>query len=162
MGKLTHRTRPGCTYFVTTKTWANRAIFHVVENAEVLTQTILRYGEQGAYLLHEFVVMPNHLHLMLTPGRETTLEKAMQLIKGGSSHQIHWERGNKMQIWQSGFHEWTVRDEKDYRAKVEYIRMNPVEARLVERPEEWLYGSTSGRFLLDPMPAELASGAKAR
>jgi putative transposase len=161
MGKLTHRTHPGCTYFVTTKTWANRAVFQVTENAEILVQTLFRYRDQGAYLLHEFVVMPNHLHLMLTPGRETTLEKAMQLIKGGSSHQIHQRRGHKMQIWQSGFHEWTVRDEKDYRAKVEYIRMNPVEARLVERPEEWLYGSANGRFSLDPMPAALASGAKA-
>jgi putative transposase len=161
MGKLTHRTHPGCSYFVTTKTWANRAIFHVTENAEILVQAILRYREQGAYLLHEFVVMPNHLHVLLTPGRETTLEKAMQLIKGGSSHQIHEQRDHTMQIWQSGFHEWTVRDEKDYRAKVEYIRMNPVEARLVERPEEWFYGSANGRFPLDPMPEELTSGAKA-
>src|SRR3990172_11182341 len=128
MGKLTHRTHPGCTYFITTKTWANRAIFHVTENAEILVQAIFHYHDQGAYLLHEFVVMPNHLHLMLTPGRETTLENTMQLIKGGSSHQIHQQRGHKMQIWQSGFHEWTVRDEKDYQAKVEYIRTNPVEA----------------------------------
>ena len=161
MGKLTHRTHPGCTYFVTTNTWANRAVFHVAANAEILVQAIFHYREQDAYLLHEFVVMPNHLHLMLTPSQETTLEKAMQLIKGGSSHQIHQERGHKMQIWQSGFHEWTVRDEKDYRAKVEYIRMNPVEARLVERPEEWLYGSANGGFRLDPMPRELTSGAKA-
>jgi len=94
--------------------------------------------------------MPNHFHLLVTPGETTTLEKAVQLIKGGSSHQIHLERGNKMEIWQKGFHDWTIRDAGDYRAKVEYIRMNPVRARLVTRTEEWVFGSASGSYPLDP------------
>ena len=34
-----------------------------------------------------------------------------------------------MEIWQIGFHDWTIRDGEDYRAKVRYIQMNPVEAR---------------------------------
>jgi len=83
MGKLTHRTAPGCSYFVTTKTWQNRELFRVSENAEILVQCILGYRNRGAYQLHEFVVMPNHLHLLLTPADDTSLEKAMQLIKGG-------------------------------------------------------------------------------
>ena len=106
--------------------------------------------------------MPNHLHLLLTPGSETSLEKAMQLIKGGSSHEIHKHRGNNIQIWSSGFHEATIRDEEDFMARQHYIRMNPVEAGLVARPEDWAHGSASGKFELDVLAGGVSSGAKAR
>ncbi|MCU1341227.1 MAG: hypothetical protein JWN92_650 [Candidatus Acidoferrum typicum] len=96
--------------------------------------------------------MPNHFHLLVTPGATTTLEKAVQLIKGGSSHEIHAQRGNKIEIWQTGFHDWTIRDGEDYRSKVRYIHMNPVQARLVERPEDWAFGSANGKFLMDRVP----------
>jgi len=93
---------------------------------------------------------------------ENTLEKSMQLIKGGSSPEIHLKHGGNVQVWQPGFHEWTVRDEKDFRSKREYIPLNPVEAVLVERPEEWPYSSAAGRYELDGMPESLrTSGAKA-
>jgi putative transposase len=161
MARLTHRTAPECTYFVTTKTWENRTIFQVAENAEILIKCMLEYRDRGAYLLHEFVVMPNHLHLLLSPGDETSLEKAMQFIKGGSSHRIHQERENKIQIWSSGFHEATIRDAEDFEARRHYIRMNPVEAGLAARPEDWAYGSASERFALDLVPVRASSGAKA-
>ena len=161
MGRLTHRTAPGFTYFVTTKTWQNRAIFQVAKNAEILIQCMLDYRNEAFYLLHEFAVMPNHLHLLLTPGSDTSLEKAMQLIKGGSSHEIHRQRENKIQIWSPGFHEATIRDAKDFEARRRYIQTNPVKAGLAERPEHWAYGSASGAIALDVMPARLSSGAKA-
>jgi len=164
MGRLTHRTAPGCTYFVTTKTWQSHAIFQVPETAEILIECLSSYRDKGAYLLHEFVVMADHLRLLLTPGRETSLEKALQLIKGGSSHEIHIRRGNKTQIWHAGFHEQTVRDASDYRNKAEYIRMNPVHRSLVEKPEDWPHSSASSSFKLDATPDQfnmLSSGAKA-
>jgi putative transposase len=122
------------------------------------------YKDRGAYLLHEFVIMPNHLHLLLTPAQATRLEKAVQLIKGGSSHQIHKRRGNKIEIWQQGFHDWAVRDFNDWQTRVEYIRLNPVRAKLVPKPEDWPYSSATGTFPLDSTPAkylQLASAAKA-
>jgi putative transposase len=164
MSRLTHRTALGCTYFVTTKAWQSHAIFQVSENADILIECLLRYREKGAYLLHEFVVMPDHVHLLLTPGVETSLEKAMQLIKGGSSHEIHVRCRKKSEIWQPGFHEQTIRDASDYRNKAEYIRMNPVYRHLVEKPEEWPHGSGSRRFNVDAAPHQFqghASGAKA-
>jgi putative transposase len=161
MGRLEHRTAPGCTYFVTTKTWQNRTVFQVKGNAEILIGCMLEYRDKGAYLLHEFVVMPNHLHLLLTPGKDTSLEKAVQFIKGGSSHKSHQQRENKMQIWSPGFHEATIRDERDFEARQRYIWMNPVEAGLSVRPEDWAYSSASTRLGLDSMPDRVSSGAKA-
>jgi putative transposase len=152
MGRLQHRTSPACTYFVTTKTGQNRALFKVAEVADIVVNRVFECRDNGAYLLHEFVVMADHLHLLLTPGDATTLEKAMQLIKGGSSFNIHQLRSHAMQVWLPGFHDWTIRDSADYQAKREYTRMNPVKARLVERPEDWPYGSASGRFQMDEVP----------
>jgi putative transposase len=161
MGRLTHRTAPGCTYFVTTKTWGNRSLFQAPETADIVVEVLLRHRSAGAYRLHEFVLMPDHLHLLLTPGPAATLEKAMQLIKGGSSYEIHKRRGHRMEIWQPGFQEWTVRDAQDFRTKAEYMRRNPVEANLVATPEDWPHSSARFGFDLDEWPLTLASGAKA-
>src|SRR5271157_209460 len=160
-----HRTVAGASYFVTTKCWEGRSLFQVTEVAKILLDTLFHYRDSGAYLLHEFVIMPDHLHIMLTPGPETSLEKAVQLIKGGSSHRIHKERGGKMEIWQVGFHDWTIRDLEDWKDKTNYIHMNPVKARLCERPEDWPYSSANGKSRLDSLPEKyqnLASGAKAQ
>lgn len=160
-----HRTAPGTSYFVTTKCWQGRFVFQVSENAEILIKNLFHYRDRGAYLLHEFVVMPDHLHILLTPGVATSLEKAIQLIKGGSSHQIHKERHHTMEIWQEGFYDWTIRDADDWRSKAEYIAMNPVRAGLIQNFRDWPYSSASGKFVLDPMPAQfskLSSGAKAQ
>jgi putative transposase len=165
MSTPAHRTVPGASYFITTKCWQRRSLFQVSEVAEVMISTLFDYRDSRAYLLHEFVIMPDHVHLILTPNSETSLEKAVQLIKGGSSHRIHKERGNRMEIWQVGFHDWTIRDLDDWKAKANYIHMNPVKARLCERAEDWPYSSVNGRFCLDAVPEKfenLASGAKAQ
>ena len=159
-----HRTAPGSSYFVSTKCWQGRHVFQMPEIAEILMGTMIHYRDGGSYLLHEFVVMPDHLHLLPTPSATTSLEKAIQLVKGGSAHEIHRQRDQAMKIWQEGFHDWTIRDANDWQSKVEYIRMNPVRARLVQRPQDWPYSSASGRFTLNAVPdryARSASGAKA-
>lgn len=160
-----HRTSPGTSYFVTTKCWEGRTVFQVPENAEILIEALFHYRDRNSYLLHEFVVMPDHLHLILTPGPATSLEKAMQFIKGGSSYRLRKARNQKMEIWQVGFHDWTIRDSDDWRTKVEYIHTNPVRAKLVQKPEDWPYSSATGKFTLDPPPdkfLKLTSGAKAQ
>jgi putative transposase len=154
MGRLGHQTSPGWTYFVTTKAWQNVSVFQVHETADLVVSKILEYRDKGNYLLHEFVLMPNHLHLILTPS-SASLEKCMQLIKGGSSFEIHKLRGSRTEIWQSGFHESRVKNWADYQKKRDYVMFNPVTAKLVERPELWPYGSASGKYQLDPIPQGL-------
>ena len=165
MGRLTHRTSPGTSYFVTTKASQNRALFRVTEIADLVVETMLHYRQNGAYLLHEFVLMPDHLHVLLTPSPSNTLEKVMQFIKGGSSFRLNRQRGRKLALWHAGFHDWTIRDVSDWKSKALYIRSNPVKAGLVERPKDWPYSSATGKLSLDPMPEkyqQVASGAKAQ
>ena len=107
--------------------------------------------------------MPDHIHFILTPNPTMSLEKAIQLIKGGSSHRIHKHRKHRMEVWQVDFHDWTIRDYNDWQTKVEYIHQNPVRAKLVKNPQDWLYSSANGKFSLDPIPRKyFASGAKAQ
>jgi putative transposase len=155
MSRLTHRTSAGWTYFVTTKAFQSANAFQAQEVAAIVVGKLLEYRDKGNYLLHAFVVMPNHLHVLITPSDTATLERCMQLIKGGSSHEIHRVRGGSIPVWQSSFHDARVRDWKDYRMKVDYIRFNPVTAKLVARPEEWPFGSVGGQFAVDPIPQGL-------
>ena len=108
-------------------------------------------ANEGKYLLHEFVIMPDHMHLLITPSEEISLERAMQFIKGGFSFRLKWSGP----VWQAGFSNHRVRDFEDYEKHKEYIRMNPVRARLVEKPENYPYSSASGRFRLDGAPPGL-------
>jgi putative transposase len=160
MSRLQHRTMPGCTYFVTTKSFQSSYLFQSHAVADTVVVSLLRYREN--YFLHSFVLMPNHLHLLLTPQDNCSLEKAMQLIKGGSSYEVHKESGGKMPLWQSGFHEETVRDQGDYLSKVNYIHQNPVAARLVGDAAGWKWTSASGLYVLDPMPKRLNASVAAK
>jgi putative transposase len=102
MSRLKHHEAPGSSYFVITKCYQGRTIFQVSENTEVLIKTLLYYRKEGAYLLHEFVIMPDHLQVLVTPS--PTTEGVSQLIKGGSSHRIHAHRNHKVEIVVFGRH----------------------------------------------------------
>src|SRR2546430_16942194 len=76
------------TFFITTVTRQRTPLFRSQPKAELMMDVLLHYREQMRYVLHEFVIMPDHLHLLLTPGADISLERAMQLIKGGFSYRL--------------------------------------------------------------------------
>jgi putative transposase len=75
--------RPSRTFFVTTKTRMGRALLQSERNATLLIDVLRSYVAAGKFELHDFVVMPDHVHLLIEVGGDTTIERAMQLIKGG-------------------------------------------------------------------------------
>ena len=85
--------------------------------------------------------MRNHVHILLTIEGDTTIEKAMQLIKGGFSYRARTELGFRGEIWQRGFSDVRVRDEAGFRAHQLYIYNNPVKAGLARAAEEYPHGS---------------------
>jgi putative transposase len=137
---------------ITTETWQRRALFRNERWAGLLIDTLYHY-RGSAYLLHEFVVMPDHIHLLITP--TASLEKAVQFIKGGFSHRAKKELGSNMEIWQKGFQDQRIRNAVDYDAHRNYIRQNPVRKSLCERAEEYLYSSAHAGFELDQVPQGL-------
>lgn len=98
------------TYFITADCFQKKRMLQSDRSVRLLIDVLYHYRGQGKYLLHEFVVMPNHLHLLLTPDGETTLERAMQLIKGGFSFRAGRELGMNGEIWQTSFHSNTEQE----------------------------------------------------
>jgi putative transposase len=131
-------------FFVTTVTWGRVPLFRNPAKAELMMDVLEHYRERKKYELHEFVIMPDHLHLLLTPAMQISLERAMQLIKGGYSYRLG--KTKRGLIWQESFTNQRIRDEQDYAGHSEYIRLNPVRAGLAERPEAYAYSSASMKF----------------
>jgi putative transposase len=150
VGRIARRVRQAGVYFVTTDTWEKHPLFFNKALASIVVEQILSCRDRGFYKLHAFAVMPDHLHVLLTPAETTTIEKAIQMIKGGSAHRMGLERPHKFPIWHAGFHDRWMRDAEEYRSSKRYIEQNPVEAKLVERREEYTLSSASGQYVLDP------------
>ena len=130
----TRTARPG-TYFVTSRTCNSRRLFQLPTNAELFLETLQHYRRNNEYKLHAFVVMPDHIHLLLTPSQ--TLERAMSLIKGGFSHRL----ASRLPVWQRSFTDHRIRDRSDFEVRRNYIHQNPVRAYLAEAPEQYSYSS---------------------
>jgi putative transposase len=142
----------GC-YFITASAFQKQRLFESDKMARLFVEVLLHYREQRKYLLHEFVVMPDHFHLLITPIE--TLERALQLIKGGFSFRAKKELGFVGEIWQKSFYDRRVRDVAEYRAFLEYIHMNPLNRKFVTLAPEYPYTSANPRFDLDDVPQRL-------
>src|ERR1700739_2958036 len=105
---------PPGTYFVTFSTFQRRRFFVVESYARLFLKTLYGYRRQGRFELHAFVVMPEHVYLLLTPATDITLERSIQFIKGGSSHALGVELGRKGEVWQRGFTDHRIRDSEDF------------------------------------------------
>jgi putative transposase len=143
-----HATNNQQTYFVTSSTSGRRMLFHNQKWAGLFLDVLFHYREKG-YLLHEFVLMSDHFHLIITP--KTTLEKAVQFLKGGYSFRAK-EFKFPWEIWQKGFSDHRIRDGSDFDTHRNYVHQNPVKKGLVCNPQDYPYSSASGKFDLDPAP----------
>jgi putative transposase len=138
------------TYHVTAVTAQRRSLFQVTATAELLQQTIFDYRGRGKFLLHAFVIMPDHFHILITPAHDVSPEKAVQFIKDGFSFRFK----SKFDVWMRSFNETQILDEEKFLTCVRYIEDNPVHERLEQTPEVYPYTS-AGRGPLDPMPLHL-------
>jgi putative transposase len=127
-----------------------RSLFQVTSTAELLLQTILDYRSQGRFLLHAFVIMPEHFHALITPAPEISLEKAMQFIKGGFSFRLK----SKHDVWMRSFNESQISTREKFLSCHRYIEQNPVRRGLVVTPESYPLSSAALKAM-DPMPFHL-------
>jgi putative transposase len=128
------RTAIAGTFFITAITYNRRRLFQVNTNAQLFIATLQHYRTEGLYKLYAFVVMPDHVHLLLTTD---DLPKTMQHIKGGFSRRIE----SKFPIWQRGFTDHLVLDREHFESRRHYIHENPVRERLAESAEKYPYSS---------------------
>lgn len=129
----------GRTFFVTTVTHARRPWFQVERHAALMLDVMARYERQRAFAMHAFVIMPDHLHLLLTPATDISLERAIQRLKGGYSFCVRtWLRGA---LWQPSFMSHRVNDARDFHAHLRYIHLNPVRRGLCTTAADYPFSS---------------------
>jgi putative transposase len=109
--------------------------------ANLLIDVLRSTMRSGKVTIPDFVVMPNHVHILKTVPGGIRLEKAMQLIKGGFSFRANKELGFGGEVWQRGFSDVYVGDEDSFQHHRAYIDNNPVKAGLTTSPEEYRAGS---------------------
>jgi putative transposase len=139
------------TFFVTSVTAQRQRLFARIPIANLLVDVFLHYREQKKYLLHDFVIMPDHFHALITPADEISLERAVQFIKGGFSFRLK----SVLPVWQASFTNHRVRDVEDFEGHRGYIWKNPIRAKLVVKAEDYPYSSATGKFVLDLAPSGL-------
>jgi putative transposase len=143
------------TFFVTSVTWQRRPIFRSERAARIFLETLFAYRAREIFQLYEFVLMPDHIHLLLAPKPTLALERAMQFIKGGFSHRFMKETGSRMEIWERSFTNHRIRDSADYEQHRKYIHLNLVRAGLAEFLQDYPYSSAYPGFSLDATPQRL-------
>jgi putative transposase len=128
---------PSRIFFATTGTSMGRRLVQSERNAELLIDVLRSLVAECKFELHDFVIMPDHLHVLLTVYDEMTIEKAMQLIKGRFSHRLSHEFGYKGEVWHRGFAEVQVMNRESHDKHREYIAQNPVKAGMAKSADEF-------------------------
>ena len=128
------RTANSGTFFITAITNNRRRLFQVDAHATLFLETLQHYRAEGLYKLHAFVVMPDHIHLLITTD---DLAKAVQHIKGGFSRRL----ASKFPIWQRGFTDHVVLNREQFESRRDYIHQNPIRENLAEQAHEYPHSS---------------------
>jgi putative transposase len=111
------------------------------EVAQVILKAI-RDGESfGRYTAHAFVVMPNHVHLLVTP--RVTARHWLGPLKGFTGHTANKLLRRCGPFWQEESYDHLVRNDKSFNRIIQYIECNPVAAGLTTTPEEFPWSSAT-------------------
>ncbi|MGC2109523.1 MAG: transposase [Candidatus Korobacteraceae bacterium] len=132
-----------------------RALLQSERNATRFIEVLRSYVAAKKFQVHDFVVMPDHVHLLITVGEEMAIEKAMQLIKGGFSYRLKREFGYAGEVWQRGFSDVRIEDQESFTRHRDYIAQNPVKKGLTDSSEEY-------PFCFTFLARQKAAGAKAQ
>ena len=175
-GVLPHIHKPGCTYFVTfcladvaRKRAAERKRLSELEDptaflessdpeatkgscilkdrslAAIVENSLLHF-QGDRYVLSAWCVMPNHVHVIVTPLGDHTLPKILQSWKGFSGRQINRKLDRSGSVWQKESFDHIVRDPAAFDRFVSYTERNPVVAGLVSNPADWQFSSARRRL----------------
>ncbi|MAS91741.1 MAG: hypothetical protein CMO55_00980 [Verrucomicrobiales bacterium] len=98
---------------------------------------LLKALESVDSLIGDLVIMPNHVHILITPAENETLQKALKRIKGASARGINLALGQNGKVWKKHSYDHIVRDLKQLNHYKDYIASNPVRARIRDEAYTW-------------------------
>ena len=139
----------GHSYYITIVTYERKPF--LIDNIELLRESFRESKRYYQYSIDAIVILPDHIHMIITPKDCLEYPKIIHAIKYNFSKRYEMKEDffqsdsrNRRQmraVWQKRYYEHTIRNEKDYLRCVEYIRINPIKHQYVENEEKWEYMS---------------------
>ena len=126
----------GCFHFVTFSCY-RRLPYLGMESARNLFERALEMmRKRYEFVVCGYVVMPEHVHLLVSEPKKALLSKAIQALKLSVSVQ-----SRERPFWQARYYDFNVHNGEKTTEKLRYMHRNPVKRGLVEKPEDWLWSS---------------------
>jgi putative DNA methylase len=106
-----------------------------------IIETALFHGGGRRDELLSWVIMPNHVHVLIAPAADNSLPDIVHTWKSWTAKAINRHRGSSGPVWQREYFDRFMRDDGHLAATIAYIEENPVKAGLAARPADWRFGS---------------------
>ncbi|MDO8413306.1 MAG: transposase [Gallionellaceae bacterium] len=158
---------PGGTYFFTVNLLQRQGNDLLTRHIELLRAVVKSVCQRHPFIIHGWVVLPEHLHCVIElPPDDANYATRWRLIKMGffkalpRTERVSAVRTRRRErgIWQRRYWEHLIQDERDYRAHMDYVHINPVKHGLVECVADWPY-STFHRMVSEGIyPVNWAGG----
>ena len=141
----------GYDYFITVVTYDRNPI--LIDNIELLRESFKHAKTKFNFEIDAIVILPDHFHMIIKVDHSEEYPKIIGVIKSHFSknckpefyaHLIQSESRTKQNykpVWQKRFYEHTIRDDSDYKTRLDYIHFNPVKHQYVDTANMWVYSS---------------------
>ncbi|MBT7952847.1 MAG: transposase [Gammaproteobacteria bacterium] len=140
MARMARVVVPYYPHHVTQRGNRRQQTFFSEEDHKVYLELLAKAKDMSDVEVLAYCLMPNHVHLVVVPRRDDSLASFFSEAHRRYTRRINFREGWRGHLWQERFHSF-VMDEQYLLATVRYIELNPVRARLCDRPEEWTWSS---------------------
>jgi putative transposase len=123
-------------HFVTFSCYRRRPYLATTEARAMFEESLERMRCRYEFFVAGYVVMPEHVHLLVTEPRRALLAKALQALKLSVA-----VKSRQRPFWQHRYYDFNVFSERKRIEKLRYVHRNPVARGLVTKPEEWAWSS---------------------
>ena len=129
-----------CSHFITFSCYRRASLLATPEARRTFEHTLERVRQWYGIYVTGYVVMLEHVHLLISEPERGQLSVAIQMLKQNTARQLRKLAGSSS-FWQARYYDFNVWSERKQVEKLRYIHRNPVKRRLVERPEDWEWSS---------------------
>ena len=134
----------GDLHFVTFSCYQRLPLLIKASARAAVVKELARVRQEYGFQLVGYVVMPEHVHVLIGEPARGTPSTVLQMLKQRVSRAVREERAADLrQFWQTRFYDFNVFTNKKKREKLEYMHANPVTRGLVQHPKDWPWSSWS-------------------
>ncbi len=154
----------GRSHFVTFSCYRRRPYFETVEVFDLFLECLEEMRRRFEMCVYGYVVMPEHVHLLLSEPARAALANAIHFLKLSFAKRLRSRRPLQKHgsFWQKRYYDRNVRDYREFVVKLRYLHRNPVKRGLVASPEEWKWSSYRHYALRETGAVEIESEWTAR